>query len=110
MSDDRAMAERRRHPRLPAAWPVEISVERATIVGHTIDVSEYGLFIATAPTTALRVGQSYRVRILVALENPFAPGPFVFDAEVRHGGERGAGLETRERLPVDLTERVRVAL
>lgn len=105
MSDDRAMAERRRFPRLPAAWPVEISVERATIVGQTVDVSDYGLFIATAPTTALKVGQSYRVQILVALANPFT-----VLAEVRHVGERGAGMETRERLPVDLTERARLAL
>lgn len=105
MAVDRAMAERRRYPRLPRAWPVEISVERATIVGETVDVSEYGLFIATAPTTALKVGQSYRVQILVALAHPFT-----VDAEVRHVGERGAGLETRERLPVDSTERVRGAL
>jgi hypothetical protein len=105
MSDDRAMAERRRFPRLPAAWPVEIAVERATIVGQTIDVSEYGLFIATAPTTALKVGQSYRVQILVSLANPFT-----VEAEVRHVGERGAGMETRERLPIDLTERARGAL
>ena len=105
VSLDTAMAERRRFPRLPAAWPVEIAVERATIVGRTVDVSEYGLFIATAPTTALKVGQSYRVLILAALANPFS-----VDAEVRHVGERGAGMETRERLPVDLTERGRGAL
>ena len=104
MSVDRAMVERRRFPRLPLAWPVEISVERATIVGQTVDVSEYGLFIATAPTTALKVGQSYRVQILVALANPFA-----VEAEVRHVGERGAGMQTRERLPVGLTERIRAA-
>ena len=103
--DPGSMEERRRYPRFPAAWPVEISVEQATIVGQTIDVSEYGLFIATAPTTALKVGQSCRVEILVALANPFAT-----IADVRHVTERGAGLETRQPLPVGLSERVREAL
>src|SRR5262245_9663658 len=103
--DSHSMDERRRYPRFPAAWPVEISVDQATIVGQTIDVSEYGLFIATAPTTALKVGQSYRVEILVALVNPFTT-----IADVRHASERGAGLETRLPLPVGLSERVREAL
>jgi hypothetical protein len=84
---------------------VEISVERATIVGETVDVSEYGLFIATAPTTALKVGQSCRVEILVGLANPFS-----VTADVRHVSDRGAGVETRQPLPVGLSERVREAL
>jgi len=105
MPDSPEMAERRRYPRFPAAWPVEISVDQATIVGQTIDVSEYGLFIATAPTTALKVGQSCRVEILVGLANPFAAV-----ADVRHVSDRGAGLETRQPLPVGLSERVRQAL
>jgi len=97
--------ERRRFPRFPAAWAVEISVERATIVGQTVDVSEYGLFIATAPTTALKVGQSCRVEILVGLANPFS-----VIADVRHVSDRGAGVETRQPLPVGLYERAREAL
>ena len=97
--------ERRRYPRFPAAWAVEISVERATIVGQTVDVSEYGLFIATAPTTALKVGQSCRVEILVGLANPFS-----VIADVRHVSDRGAGVETRQPLPVGLYERAREAL
>ena len=105
MREHRERDERRRYPRFPAAWPVEISVERATIVGQTIDVSEYGLFIATAPTTALKVGQSCRVEILVGLANPFS-----VIADVRHVSDRGAGVETRQPLPVGLYERAREAL
>ena len=105
MSASREFDERRRYPRFPAAWPVEISVERATIVGQTVDVSEYGLFIATAPTTALKVGQSCRVEILVGLANPFS-----VIADVRHVNDRGAGVETRQPLPVGLSERAREAL
>jgi hypothetical protein len=105
MPDRHEIDERRRYPRFRAAWPVEISVERATIVGETVDVSEYGLFIATAPTTALKVGQSCRVEILVGLANPFS-----VIADVRHVSDRGAGVETRQPLPVGLSERVREAL
>jgi hypothetical protein len=93
--------ERRRSPRIPASFPAEISVEESSIVGRTVDVSEYGLFVATAPTTALRVGQSCRVEILAAV-----PSPFTVTAEVRHVNERGAGMEIVLPLPegwADLT-------
>src|SRR5262245_5723408 len=96
--------ERRRYPRIPASWPAEISVEESSIVGRTVDVSEYGLFVATAPTTALRVGQSCRVEILA-----IAPSPVTIMAEVRHVNAQGAGMELVLPLPEGWAELTRRA-
>jgi hypothetical protein len=69
-------------------------VDEESIVGRTVDVSEWGLFVATAPTMALRVGRSCRVELLVG-----TPNPFNVVAEIRHVSARGAGMEMQGPLP-----------
>jgi len=99
MAIDESSQERRRHPRVPVTQPARIWVDEESIVGRTIDMSAYGLFIATAPTAALKVGSSCRIELVAA-----APNPFSVLAEVRHVGERGVGMQTAERLPASWTD------
>ena len=89
------MEERRRHPRIPIAWPVRLWVDDELVVGRALDASPYGICVATAPTVDLKVGHSYRVSVL-------ASGQDDLDCLglVRWVGERGAGLETDRILPV----------
>ncbi len=86
------------------SWDARVFMDETSIVGRTVDVSEWGLFVATAPTMALRVGQSCRVELLAGTPNPFS-----VVAEIRHVSERGAGMETRGPLPgwADLARGVR---
>jgi hypothetical protein len=99
MAIDESSRERRHHPRMPVTRPARIWVDEELIVGRTIDMSAYGVFIATAPTAALKVGSSCRIEVVAA-----APNPFSVIAEVRHVGERGAGMQSGERLPVSWTD------
>jgi len=99
MAIDESSQERRRHPRVSVTQPARIWVDEESIVGRTIDMSAYGLFIATAPTAALKVGSSCRIELVAA-----APNPFSVLAEVRHVGERGVGMQTAERLPASWTD------
>ena len=99
MAIDAGADERRRHPRVAVSLPATLWVGEESIVGQTIDVSAYGLFVATAPTAALRVGTSVRIEIVAA-----APNPFTAVAEIRHVNERGVGMATRDPLPVRWTE------
>src|SRR4026207_691299 len=43
------------------------------VVGNTIDVSEHGICLATAPTAALRVGRAYRLELGARWAGPPAP-------------------------------------
>jgi hypothetical protein len=97
MAIDQGIDERRRYPRVALELPATLWVDEESIVGRTIDVSAYGLFVATAPTAALRVGTSVRIEIV-------AGTPFTALAEIRHVSERGVGMETRDPLPVRWTE------
>jgi hypothetical protein len=101
---ERPGSERRRSPRIPVSWDARVWLDETSIVGRTVDVSEWGLFVATAPTTALRVGQSCRVELLAGTPNPFS-----VVAEIRHLSEGGAGMETQGLLPgwADLARGVR---
>lgn len=99
MASDQGTHERRRHQRVPLSLPACLWVGEESIVGRTIDVSAHGLFVATAPTAALRVGTSCRIEIVAA-----APNPFTVIGEVRHVSERGVGMETSDRLPVRWTD------
>ena len=101
---DRPGSERRRSPRIPVSWDARVWVDEASIVGRTVDVSEWGLFVATAPTMALRVGQSCRVELLAG-----TPNPFNVVAEIRRVSERGAGMEMQAPMPgwADLARGVR---
>ena len=58
------MDERRRHPRLAAGWSGRLWTPDGIIVGSTLDVSEHGICLATAPTAALRVGRAYRLELV----------------------------------------------
>jgi PilZ domain len=58
------MTDRRRDPRHDASWPSSIVTDDAILVGRTVDVSEFGLCVVTAPTTALKAGHSYRIELV----------------------------------------------
>jgi hypothetical protein len=85
------MQDRRRDPRLAASWPSSIFADDATLVGSSVDVSEFGLCVVTAPTTALKEGHSYRIELVGASGASIATV-----AEVRHISARGVGLQTRD--------------
>lgn len=87
--------ERRRHPRVTAAWPVRVQVDDETLVGRTVDVSAYGVLVVTAPTATLKVGHSYWVELVADKGSTL-----VALAEVRHVSGKGAGLKITVRLPV----------
>ena len=89
------MDDRRRHPRIPAAWPVRLQVDAETVVGRTVDVSPYGVLVLTAPTALLKVGHSYWVELVADKGNTL-----VALGEVRHVSGKGAGLKMTVRLPV----------
>lgn len=89
------MDERRRHPRLAASWSGRLWTPDGIIVGNTLDVSEHGICLATAPTAALRVGRAYRLELVAEMGEPF-----VTVGEIRHVSARGIGIQTRDRLPV----------
>ena len=87
-------AERRRYPRIPAAWPVRVGVGQDLVVGQTIDVSQYGLCVITAPTGLLKEGNCYRVEVVASMGEEV-----VVLGSVRHIGQRGIGIETTEPIP-----------
>ena len=89
------MDERRRALRIAAAWSARLWTPDEIVVGNTIDVSEHGICLATAPTAALRVGRAYRLELVAEMGEPF-----VTVGEIRHVSARGIGIETRDRLPV----------
>jgi hypothetical protein len=89
------MDERRRDPRILAAWAGRLWTPDEVIVGNTIDVSEHGICLATAPTAALRVGRAYRLELVAEMGEPF-----ITVGEVRHVSPRGVGIKTRDRLPI----------
>jgi len=85
--------DRRRTPRLVASWPSSIVTDDAILVGRTVDVSEYGLCVVTAPTTALKAGQSYRIELVGS-----SGAAISTVAEVRHVSAQRIGLRTRDRV------------
>jgi hypothetical protein len=89
------MDERRRDLRLAAKWTGRLWTPDEIIVGNTIDVSEHGICLATAPTAALRVGRAYRLELVAEMSEPF-----ITVGEIRHVSAHGVGIETRDRLPV----------
>lgn len=89
------MDERRRDLRLAATWSARLWTPDDVIVGNTIDVSGYGIRLATAPTAALRVGRAYRLELVAEMGEPF-----VTVGEIRHVSARGIGIKTRDRLPI----------
>jgi len=87
------MDERRRDVRLAASWPSHVWTDGGLLVGRTVDVSDHGLCFVSAPTTALKVGDCYRIEIVGASGTSISTV-----AEVRHISARGVGLQTRERV------------
>jgi hypothetical protein len=87
------MNDRRHDPRLAASWPSTVWTDDTILVGRTVDVSEHGLCVVTAPTTALKLGQSYRIELVGTSGDAIATV-----AEVRHISARGIGLRTRDRV------------
>jgi hypothetical protein len=68
-------------------------VDEEMLVGRAIDVSEQGLCVITAPTGALKRGESYRIDVVVG-----ADAEFSCRGEVRHVTAALVGLRTHERL------------
>jgi PilZ domain len=85
--------EHRRHPRVPVAWPVSVTLREVDRVTYAIDASAYGLSIATIDDERLQVGDMCRVALV---------GQDAFDsmAEVRHVSPHSIGLATMDRLPL----------
>jgi len=92
--------DRRIHPRIVVSWPVRLWNEDEVLVGRTIDMSEQGLCIVTAPTEALKRGDSYRVELMVGPSAQIA-----CTGEIRHVTTSAlsalVGIRTRERLPLE---------
>ncbi len=86
--------ERRRHPRFPVAWPIRLWVDDEPLLGRAQDVSQHGLWVTVAPTTALRLGKICWVDVLSD-----ELGSFTVAGEVRHVAGRRIGLETMRPVP-----------
>ena len=82
------------------SWPVRLWNEDEVLVGRAIDMSEQGLCIVTAPTEALKRGDSYRVELMVGPSAQIA-----CTGEIRHVTSSAlsalVGIRTRERLPLE---------
>jgi hypothetical protein len=82
------------------SWPVRLWNEDEVLVGRAVDMSEQGLCIVTAPTEALKRGDSYRVELMVGPSAQFA-----CTGEIRHVTSSAlsalVGIRTRERLPLE---------
>jgi len=81
--------ERRRHPRVPVAWPVRLWIDEESLIGRAEDAGPRGICVAVAPTASVKLGRSCRVEILAE-----DVGPVSVAADVRYVGERRIGLET----------------
>ena len=92
--------DRRIHPRIVVSWPVRLWNEDEVLVGRAIDMSAQGLCIVTAPTEALKRGDSYRVELMVGPSAQIA-----CTGEIRHVTTSAlsalVGIRTRERLPLE---------
>jgi len=92
--------DRRIHPRIVVSWPVRLWNEDEVLVGRAIDLSAQGLCIVTAPTEALKRGDSYRVELMVGPSAQIA-----CTGEIRHVTTSAlsalVGIRTRERLPLE---------
>ena len=87
------MDERRREMRLTTSWPSQVWTDGGLLVGRTVDVSDHGLCFVSAPTSALKVGDCYRIELVGASGASIAAV-----AEVRHISARGVGFQTHERV------------
>jgi len=67
--------------------------DEETITGRVIDVSAFGICIAVAPTTLLRVGKVHTVEILRATADRFRWSREVRCLHGNHLGLETAGLE-----------------
>jgi class 3 adenylate cyclase len=90
-----ALAERRRHPRRPVAWPVRLWIGEESVEGRAVDASLHGIGVAGLPMHRLTAGKTYRIEILTEREERI-----LSVAEVRNLSDRGVGMETKDPLPL----------
>jgi hypothetical protein len=94
------IAERRRSPRYPAAWPVRLWLtEQRFLFGRAVDVSAHGMCLvwsSLAPADTVDLGETYRVDVK---PDPRANVRCV--AVVRHRRGDTIGVETLQELPVE---------
>jgi hypothetical protein len=90
-----AFAERRRDARRAVSWPVRVWIGADAFDSHAVDASIQGFCLATVAKDMMKAGKSYRVEILNGGDVPFS-----CIAEFRNVSERGAGMETKEPLPL----------
>ncbi len=93
-------SERRRHARVPVAWPVRLWVDDEPLLGRAEDASRNGLWISVAPTTALKLGKICWIDVMSD-----EVGSFTLAGEVRHVTGRRVGLETVRPVPIAGLER-----
>jgi hypothetical protein len=87
--------DRRRYQRIPVSWPVCVWVDEGVIIGRADDASEYGLCLALTPTSAVKLGKSYRVDVVASEADSFS-----VVAEVRHVADQKIGLQVESPLPL----------
>jgi hypothetical protein len=92
--------ERRRHPRIPVAWPVRLWVDDEPLLGRAGDASRNGLWVTVPPTTALKLGKICWIDVMSD-----EVGSFTVAGEVRHVTGRRIGLETMRPVPVARLEK-----
>ena len=93
------MKDRRHHPRHSVSWRARLWPDECVATSaRVVDASVHGMRVGIShgvPLARLRRGESYRVQI-----GDEGNGEFLCLAEVRHVGDRGVGLETRQVLPL----------
>lgn len=93
------MRERRRCPRYPVEWNVVVQLQDDLgIRVGALEASRYGLRLAIEPNVArelLRSDVRYRVEVQLSKRE----ARFTREAQVRHSGRYGVGLEIFEAIP-----------
>jgi PilZ domain-containing protein len=90
------MDERRRYQRYEASWALRLRTDEDTISGHVVDVSDFGICLAIAPTALVRVGKAYDLEVLHGTDDR---SRFRCTGEVRYIIGDRVGIETRDLLP-----------
>lgn len=94
------MKERRRSPRHPASWPVQLSLsDTCFLLGRTVDVSARGIRIRVLNDKLLdlvKLGKRYRIQVRVGETE----GDVTRVGVVRHITNNEIGVEIDEELPL----------
>jgi hypothetical protein len=93
------MKERRRCPRYPVQWHVVVQVQDGLRIRvGAFDACRHGVRLAIEPNVARELLRS-DVRYRVEVQLPKREARFTREAQVRHSGRYGVGLEVFEAIP-----------